>query len=113
MLLRLKRESVKQMDINQITLEQLSGEQYELAELIGIEAYRKLVKNYGGGFIYICKADTVMKFNRNNEICERFNGYNYKELAKEYNLSEKTIREITAEKLKTIRCSPMDGQMKL
>lgn len=101
------------MDIDDITLDQLSGDQYDLAELIGIEAYRKLVKNYGGGFIYICKADTVMKISRNNEICKRFNGYNYKELAKLYNLSEKTIREITADKLKILKNMPIEGQLKL
>lgn len=101
------------MDIDDITLDQLSGDQYDLAELIGIEAYRKLVKNYGGGFIYICKADTVMKISRNNEICQRFNGYNYKELAKLYNLSEKTIREITADKLKILKNMPIEGQLKL
>lgn len=101
------------MDIDEITLDQLDGEQYELAELIGIEAYRKLVKCYGGGFIYICKADTVMKISRNNEICEKFNGYNYRELAKEYNLSEKMIREITADKVKVLRNMPIEGQLKL
>lgn len=99
------------MDIDRITLDQLNGEQYELAELIGIESYRKLVEHYGGGFIYICKADTIMKLNRNKEICEKFNGYNHKELAKEYNLSEKTIRDITADKMKVIRNMPDDDQL--
>lgn len=99
------------MEIDEITIDQLSGEQYELAECIGIEAYRKLVKNYGGGFVYICKADTVMKFSRNSEICERFNGYNFRELAKEYNLSEKMIREIVSDKLKIIKNMPMEGQL--
>lgn len=101
------------MDIDDIKLDQLSGEQYELAELIGIEAYRKLVRCYGGGFIYICKADTIMKISRNDEICDKFNGYNYRELANEYNLSEKMIREITAEKLKIIKNMPLEGQLEL
>lgn len=100
------------MDINDITLDQLEGDQYDLAELIGIETYRKLVKNYGGSFVYVCKSDTIMKFSRNKEICEKFNGYNYRELAKEYNLSEKMIREITSDKVKAIRSSPLDGQLK-
>lgn len=101
------------MDIDEITLDQLDGEQYDLAELIGIEAYIKLVRCYGGDSIYICKADTVMKTSRNNEICEKFNGYNYRELAKEYNLSVKAIREITADKVKVLRNMPIEGQLEL
>ncbi len=99
------------MDIDDITLEQLDGEQFDLAELIGIEAYRKLVKYYGGGSVYVCKADTIMKCNRNSEIRSKFNGYNYRELAMEYNLSEKMIREITADRLKVIKNMPMEGQL--
>ena len=101
------------MKIDDITLEQLSGDQYDLAELVGIEVYKRLVKVYGGSFIYICKADTVTKAIRNDEICRRFNGYNHRELAIEYNLSEKTIRDITADKLRKMKDAPMEGQLKL
>ena len=101
------------MDIDDITLNRLTGDQLELAELIGIENYKKLVAHYGGGFVYICKSDTILKDIRNAEICDKFNGYNYRELAKEYNLSEKMIREITSDKLKKIKYMPPDGQMKL
>lgn len=100
------------MKIDEISLDQLEGDQYDLAEVIGIETYRKLVQYYGGSFIYICKADTVLKAVRNKEINEKFDGYNYRELAKEYNLSEKMIREITSDKVKAIRSSPLDGQLK-
>ncbi len=112
MLLLPKRKPVI-MSIDRITLEQLDGEQREIAELIGIESYKKLVRYFGGGQVYICKADTLMKISRNAEICGRFNGYNYRELALEYNLSTKTIREITSEKLKIIKNMPIDGQLEL
>lgn len=36
------------MDIEKINITQLTGDQKELAEIIGIESYRKLVANYGG-----------------------------------------------------------------
>lgn len=101
------------IDIDDITLGQLDGDQYELAEIIGIENYKKLVIHYGGGFVYVCKADTILKDSRNAEICDKFNGYNYRELAKEYNLSEKMIREITSNKLKEIKNMPPDGQLKI
>ena len=99
------------MEIEDITLEQLNGDQHDLAELIGIDAYKKLVKYYGGGFVYVCKADTVMKINRNNEICDKFNGYNYRELANEDNRSEKAIREMSAEKIRARENTHMERQV--
>ena len=82
-----------------VSPEQLSGDQRELAEIVGIEAYRKLVENYGGSSIYINKADTVTRSERNVEIQHNFNGSNYRELAREYGLSEPSIRRIINKKL--------------
>lgn len=101
------------MDIEKITLDHLSGDQLELAELIGLEAYKKLVKYCGGGDVYVCKADTITRLSRNKEICEKFDGENYRELAKEYGLTDRWVRAITAEKLKNMRNAPVEGQMKL
>ncbi len=100
------------LDIEKITsLEQLSGDQRELAETVGLEAYRKLVANYGGSHIYVNKADTITRENRNSEIREKFNGSNYRELARIYNLSEITIRNIVDKKIRQIKSEPFDGQM--
>ena len=101
------------MKIDDVVIEQLDGEQREIAELIGMEAYKKLVQVFGGSFIYICKADTLTRISRNAEICSKFNGHNDRELALKYNLSTKTIRQITDEKLRIIKNAPMEGQMKL
>ena len=60
-----------------IKLKDLQGDQRELAEIIGIEAYLELVKIYA-------------------EIVKKFNGFNYKQLAFEYHLAERTVREIIA-----------------
>lgn len=95
------------LEIEKINITQLTGDQKELAEIIGIEAYRKLVANYGGMSVYICKAETVLRELRNAEICNSFNGFNYRELAKKYNLSEKTIREIISSR----DAEPLDGQI--
>ena len=75
-----------------------SGQQKEIAEIIGIEAYRKLVEHYGGSSIYINKSDTIARPDRNDEIRRKFNGSNYRELAKEYGLSETGIRKIINKK---------------
>lgn len=95
------------MDIEKIvSLDQLSGDQRELAEIVGLEAYRKLVANYGGMSVYINKPETILRDLRNTEICNSFNGFNYRELAKKYHLSEKTVREIVSGK----EAEPLDGQ---
>ncbi len=100
------------MDINKLTsLEQLRDDQRELAEIIGLEAYKRLIAHYAGSFVYVCKPDTVLKDIRDAEIRERFNGDNYRELAIAYNLAEATVRDIVAHKKKMLKQDPMEGQM--
>lgn len=83
------------MDIEKITdIDQLSGEQRELAEIVGLASYKKLVTNYGGNLLYIPKPETVLKDIIHKEISEDFDGRNYKKLAIKYGLSEKTVRKI-------------------
>ena len=85
------------MDIEKIiSLDQLSGDQRELAETVGLEAYRKLVEHFGGCQIYIPKLEMTLKKIRNIEIRNSFNGSNYRELSKKYNLSEIMIRRIVS-----------------
>ncbi|MGN0574661.1 MAG: Mor transcription activator family protein [Ruminococcus sp.] len=100
------------MDIDKlVSLEQLRGDQKELAELIGLEAYKKLISSYAGSFLYIQKIDSILKDVRDDEIREKFDGGNYGALAREYNLAEATVRDIVAEKRKQLRQSPLEGQM--
>ena len=75
-------------------IQDLQGEQRQIAETIGLEAYLKLVKIYGGTNIYIAKIDKLLSIKRDMEIVKRFNGYNYKSLANQYRLSERAVREI-------------------
>ena len=77
-----------------INLEQLKGEQRELAELIGLESYVKLTNCYAGCTIYVRKPERIRKQIRDAEIYEKFDGRNYRQLAKEYCLSESSIRKI-------------------
>lgn len=81
-----------------VTPEQLSGDKKALAEVIGLDAYKKLVQHYGGSYIYINKPDTVTRKERNDEICSKFDGSNYSRLAQEYNLTENRIRSILRQK---------------
>lgn len=80
--------------MDNIKIQDLQGEQRQIAETIGLEAYLKLVKIYGGTNIYIAKIDKLLSIKRDMEIVKHFNGYNYKSLANQYRLSERAVREI-------------------
>ena len=82
------------MKLSDITLENLNGNQKDLAEVIGIEAYIKLVKRYGGDDIYIAKEDKLLAMIRDEEIYNKFNGGNHEQLAHEYRLAVRTIYDI-------------------
>jgi len=88
----------------------LSDEQQGIIEAIGIDAYRKLVESYAGCSIYVAKKDKLEKMERNFEIRRKFNGCNLKILAKEYGLSENTIRDIVYSKSK--QEDQLEGQLK-
>ena len=97
------------MDRSDIQLSDLQGEQKELARITGLDVYLKLVEYYGGTTIYVAKADRLINLKRDNEILRKYNGFNAQALAKEYNLSDRTIREIINE----ARKRPLDGQLSL
>lgn len=97
-----------------IILSQLTDSQVQISEIIGIENYIKLIKLIDGDTIYIPKYDGFFQANIDEEIRRKFNGYNYKELAKEYNLTVKTIyNKIPKDIRKTrkVESSNLDGQL--
>ena len=93
--MKLKKKGLITMaELDDITLDELPNEQKSIAELIGLDEYKKLVKDYGGTSIYIYNTETLLRCNRNAEIRKHFNGYNFKELALMFGLSERCIRKI-------------------
>lgn len=96
-----------------LLLDELDEEKQEVARLIGLENYRKLMEAYGGVYLYIPKTDRMKRTERNEKIRAEFNGYNYRELAQKYELTEVTIRSIVSDKVREIRARPMDGQLSL
>jgi Mor family transcriptional regulator len=50
---------------------------------------------------------------RNERIRAEFDGYNFRELARKYDLTEITIRSIVSDKVRELRARPMDGQLSL
>ncbi|MDO5559280.1 MAG: Mor transcription activator family protein [Oscillospiraceae bacterium] len=81
-------------ELKNITIDKLTGEQYELAEVIGIEAYRILVKCYGGCVVYVAQEKALTRPFRAALIRKEYNGKNIKKLSAKYNLSTTSIRNI-------------------
>lgn len=97
--------------LDMLTLEDLSGNNRDLAEAIGLEGFKKLIKTYGGtSHLYVPKADMVALPIRDKLIRREFDGCNTQRLALKWGLSDRYILEIVKEKAKEIRASPMDGQ---
>ena len=64
------------------------------AELIGTENLIKLSEQHGGDHVYIPTPDFFLRPVRDKRIKEAYDGYNHRQLAREYGLSERRIREI-------------------
>ena len=80
--------------ISDITLDMISEPHRELAEIMGVNNFVKFVEILGGRTIYIPKIESLLRPARDINIKSEFNGGNYAELAKKYNLSERRVTEI-------------------
>lgn len=97
-----------------LRLEQLDGSARELAETIGLEAFARLVERYGGtDKLYIPGAKTLTRPVRNELIRAEFDGGNYLQLARKWDLTERNVREIVKAKAQEIKRRPIDGQISL
>ena len=83
--------------LNKVKLEDLDEQQRTLAEVIGLDAYKALVKYMGGCVVYVPKEHCITRVVRNRLVRNSFRG-NYKALAKTYRLSEGHIRRIIKSK---------------
>lgn len=101
-----------------ITIDDLPPSQQELAEIIGLDKYLELVKYVNGDSIYLPKYDSLFegaeRVLRDKEIIEKFDGYNYEELAKAYDLTRRRIYDIIPRRVKEAkRNGPIAGQMSI
>lgn len=78
-----------------VTIEDLETDaMVALAETIGIEAVKQVIRTFGGESIYIPKTESVVRSGRDRVIYQEFNGSNYRQLARKFNLSLQQIRNI-------------------
>lgn len=81
-------------DVKKEDLEEVSESMSALADIVGIQAVKEIVHAFGGGTLYIPMPEALIRRRRDCLIYEGFNGCNYRELARQYNLSIQQIRNI-------------------
>lgn len=84
--------------IEEITIEDIDEQYRNIARLIGIKNFIKLIKLLGGTSWYIPKVESVLSEARKRRIKKEYNGYNKRELALKYGVSERTVAYITKDK---------------
>lgn len=100
--------------LNMLKIEDLRGEQRELAELIGMETYLKLADIYAGTSRLSIPPIRILTLPVRDSLIQReFNGNNVYQLAKKWELSDKYIRDIVSDQRQEFRLKPMDGQISL
>ena len=69
-----------------------------IARKLGIERAKLLFEEFGGTSVYFPTEKMIYKEARDREILSKFNGFNIKELASKYNMSESYVRAIIRQK---------------
>jgi len=80
--------------INEITVDEVPDRYKPLVDVIGIDNIIRMSIIFGGTTMYFPKSNMLVKSIRDKIIKREFNGGNYKELARKYNLSESQVRNI-------------------
>ena len=79
--------------LDKLKLEDIPEQFRDLAEVIGLDAYRKLIRYAGGMSIYIPVEYRVTRNVRDRILRETFSG-DYKAFSKAYRISEGHLRRI-------------------
>lgn len=99
--------------LSKLNIENLEGEQKQLAETIGIKAYINLLQTYAGSTIYVPPVDRVIQLLRDDRIREEYDGYNAAELGRKYGLTERWVRSIVEDIHKQRKFRPVEGQISI
>ena len=65
-----------------------------IAERIGLDKAKMLFEEFGGTSVYFPTEKMIYKEARDRKIISQFNGFNHKELAVKYDMSESYVRSI-------------------
>lgn len=83
--------------MDEIAPEDLPPQWQELAASLGLANLLQLCKLYGGTSLYIPKYENLIAPAKRRAVGKLFNGRNHKELARRFELSERSIYEIASE----------------
>lgn len=101
------------MEHNKINIDELPEVYRTIAEICDFDTAIKIAKHFSGEQIYFPTYDKIQNTVRNKKIIDEFNGYNYKYLAKKYNLTESAIRKICTEEIQNKQNEEDADQYKL
>ena len=65
-----------------------------LVDLVGYEETLRIIAYFGGQSLYVPKWERAFKALRDRRINREFDGFNHKQLARQYGVSESTVRLI-------------------
>lgn len=82
--------------LEMLNIEDLEGDMQDVAETIGMAAFRKLVEIHGGEMLYIPSPSTITTLVRHELIRRDFNGSNHKELARRWGITTRRVYQIIA-----------------
>lgn len=69
-----------------------------IAIRVGIDITKVLFEEFGGTSVYFPTEKMIYKEARDREILSKFNGFNIKELASKYDMSQSYVRAIIRQK---------------
>jgi len=81
-----------------LSIDDLPESYQEVAEIVGVANTLKLASHLGGAGFYFRKLDSMLLYKRDEQIRAEFTGANHKELAREYDLTERQVRNILMQK---------------
>lgn len=94
--------------IKELPADQLPEPYRLVAHEIGMESAMLLANLFQGTGTYFPKLDTLLQDLRNKKIRAEFDGKNYKELARKYDLTERWIYEIITQEVNENQISFFD-----
>lgn len=94
-----------------IEINDLDEQYQEIANIIGIDNLLELASYFGGTQIYIPSTDKLVKNVKYKNIIEEFDGFNIRQLAKKYDVSESTVYRLVRDKIVSSAVKQIEGQM--
>ncbi|MDK2562952.1 Mor transcription activator family protein [Romboutsia sedimentorum] len=80
-----------------VILEDFSEELVGFVDFIGIDKFIDICDKFGGDSIYFPKKSSVLRCSRNRKIRAMYDGYNIKNIAKEFGITREQVKNIIKE----------------